>query len=370
MTFKEQYEKRKPIFLNDATINRTNRELFKSFFEWEENKLKRTNGLRELDESSYKTLYEYFSRLKSVNEWFKNKSWKALTKADITKVYNDLEDGKIKTVKGKPFLERKNFYNKIFKSKPFELAGKADISREVIEFYKPRLNSEVRFIEEEDFLKLQRTAIKQEHKLLFWLAWDIGENVNSLLNLKKKNVVKHYDPYTQTHEYLVNLPREILKRTRTSRSEPTLYNETVELLDEVLKHKEPEDYLFNFDYKNATKIFNRSVRIAGVKCKPRGETPTFKDLRSSMACHLLRRGWSTDEVNARLGHKPASQELNKYINFLSLNRHVPKKKLNDNQLQALLQEIEAVKGREKLTNIRFKAMQEQLNAIKETFTKE
>jgi hypothetical protein len=351
MTFKNQYINKKPLFLNDKSINPNNRKLFKEFLDYEENKLKRTNGLRELDENSYKTLYEYIIRLKTVNLWFKDKAWNDLTKSDIEKVYNDLEDGKIKNARGQPFKERKNFYNKIFKSKPFKMVGKDEIAREVIQYYKPS-REEVRFIDEDDFMKLQRTAIKDNHKLLLWLAWDIGENVNSLLQLKKKNFIRQIEPQTKETEYLIYLDKDILKRTRKQRSEPTLYAETVYLLEQTLKELKEEDYLFDFDYRNAKKIFDRAVRITNIKCKPKGDKPTWKDLRSGMACHLLKKGWTSDEVNGRLGHKFSSSEIDKYLNYLALDRHEPKKKLYNNQLQTIMKELEEIKSREKLRSIR------------------
>lgn len=351
MTNKSKYENKKPKFLIDKSINPENRKLFKKFLEWEENKLKRTNGLRELDENCFKTLYGYIIKLTNVNQWFNNKDWKKITQEDIKQVYDDLEDGKIKNSNGEPFKDRRSFYNKVMKSKPFEMVGKDILAREVIEYYKPNSN-DVRFIDEEDFLKLQRTAIKDIHKLLFWLSWDIGENVNSLLQLKKKNFIRQVEPQSKEAEYLVYLDKDILKRTRKQRSEPTLFKETTQLLDDVLLPLKDEDYVFDFDYANAKKIFNRAIRITKIKCKPKGEKPTFKDLRSGMACNLLRKGWSSDEVNARLGHKPSSQEIDKYINHLALDRHKPKKKLADNQLQAILLELEEVKSREKLRTIR------------------
>ncbi len=49
MSHKEQYQEKKKEILSDKSINSYNRNLFKNFFEWEEEKLKRTNGLPSLD---------------------------------------------------------------------------------------------------------------------------------------------------------------------------------------------------------------------------------------------------------------------------------------------------------------------------------
>jgi len=84
-----------------------------------------------------------------------------------------------------------------------------------------------------------------------------------------------------------------------------------------------------------------------------------------MACHLLKEGWTTDEVNARLGHKPSSKEIDKYINFLALDKKKPKKKLHDNQITKLTAELEEMKSREKLYQQRQNHLQEDLDRLRE-----
>lgn len=372
MKFKQLYENRKEKLLNDKTIIPDNRKLWGEFFKYEEKKLKQINDLKHLDESCYKTLGEYCIRLNTANKWFKNKSWYKLTKEDIKKVYEDLEEGDIKNNRGERYSERRTYYNKIFKSKPFQLAGKDGLAREIIQHYKPKKNH-VRFIDEQDFIKLPLIAIKPQHKLLIWLSWDIGENVFTLLQLKKKDFTRQTSPETKEPEYLVNLHDDIIKRARTERSEITNYKETVQLLDTILLGLKDDDKVFNFEYRMAKKLLDRAVRITRIKCKPKGEKPTFKDLRSGMACNLLKKGWTTDEVNARLGHKPSSRELDKYVNFLALDRHKPKQKLYDNHLQQVLKEMEDLKFQLKLINTRMEQQkqdyQQQIRGVFELIKK-
>ena len=99
---------RKEEFLHDEEICKENRMLFKKFFEYEEYKLKRKNGLAELDEPSFKTLNCYIIKFGNVNKWFKNKPLKELTKADIKRVYDNLEEGVIKNRFGLPYKDRKS----------------------------------------------------------------------------------------------------------------------------------------------------------------------------------------------------------------------------------------------------------------------
>ena len=356
--FLNYYNKAKDKLLKDTSLNSNNRKLFCEFFEEQEHKLKRINGLRQNDESNYKTLYGYIRMLKIVNKWFKNKDWKKLTEKDIKQVYDDLEDGKILNRFGKPYESLDDsYYSKVLKSRPFELAGKLQIAREVIR-YTNHKESNVRFITEGDFRKTVNNVYTPSNKLLLWLAWDIGENINSLLMLRKNDFCIQKNPNTKEPEYRVNLRKEILKRTRKPRSEITNYNETVELLDQRLADLNEEDLLFNFDYRNAKKIIDRAVGRSKVKCVPGGQKPSWKDIRSSMTCDLLKKGWSTDEVNARLGHRPSSDEIDKYINFLAIDRHRPKKKVQQYELEKINTELEESKDREKMLTRRMEKLQE------------
>ena len=364
MAFQEQYLRSKERFLNDKLICEKNRKLFKEFFEYEEYKLKRMNGLDKLDEATYNTLGGYVQKLGNVNKWFKNKPWKELTKEDIKKVYDALEDGKIKNKMGQKIGDLKGYYGKIFKSKPFELAGKTEIVNEVMEFYKRNDKQEVRFIEQETFKKIASVVIKPEHKFLIWLSFDIGENINTLIQLKKADFFRQINPNTKETEYVVNLPKDKLKRTRQTRSEITNFKETVEFADIILQNLKDDELPFKFGYRQAKKFLDRAVKITNAKCIPKGQPVTWKDLRSSMACYLLKSSWSLDEVNARLGHKPSSREIDKYINFLAIKRHDTKKKLYDNDVRRLADEIEERKKMESLQTGRIKNQQDEIEYLK------
>ncbi|GAG91230.1 unnamed protein product, partial [marine sediment metagenome] len=158
-------------------------------------------------------------------------------------------------------------------------------------------------------------------------------------------------------EYIVNFPKEKIKRSRQTRSEITNFPETVKFLDIILKNLKNNDKLFNFGHAQASKFLRRAVRIVKAKCIPKGQEVTWKDLRSSMACHLLANSWSTDEIRKRMGHSPSSRVLDKYVNYLAINRHKPKKKLFDNDVQKLKEELEKIKSREKLSNERIRRLQ-------------
>ena len=361
---KDSYEKAKAGFLSDRNTCKQNRNLWERFFEWEERKLKRTNNLSRLDDATYKTLSQYVGKIRNVNKWFNGKVWEDLTKDEIQKVYDDLEDGVITNRFGKPYADRKSYYTKIFKAKPFKMAGKAEIVEEVFEFFRPTENSEVNFIEYEDFKKLATATNTLLQKLLLWLAWDVGENIMSLLQLRRRDFRRQTNPETGEPEYLVDLRKKILKRSRTPRVEITLFIETVELLDIALKNMGSDDLLFSFGQRQAGKFMSQCVNATNIKCIPSDKGPTFKDLRISMCCHLLKEGWLIEEVNSRLGHSPNNLSMvSRYANYLALDKHKPKRKLSANIMQGAKDALEDSQKKVRLYEMRFKDQQGRIETL-------
>ncbi len=359
MTHKTQYKNAKEKLLKDPAICERNRRIFERFFEYQEYKLKRMNRLIALDESTYKTLCYYVYRLRTVDLWFEHKAWEDLTRDDIKWVYDAVEDGRIRTSNGRPFRGTEAFFRRIMRGKPFALAGKKELAVSVMEFYSPKEKNEVRFIPEVAFRQLVEVMIKPEHKAFFWLAWDIGENGYSLLQLRKRDFVRQVDRETNEPEYSVNLLLEILKRSRTPRSLVTNYQDTVRILDVVLRNLGDDDLVFAFGTRMATKALDRAVWITGVRCSPGGQKVSLKDLRSSMACDLLNKGWTTDEVNYRLGHRPSSREIDKYVTWLALDQQRPKRRVFDSNLNQIQSELEETKRRDRINAERVERQQEE-----------
>jgi integrase len=360
----KSYREKLNSFLKDRTICSANRSLFKEFFLKEETKLKRQNDLKELDEPCYKTLYGYIFKLSNVNKWFHNKPLKDITKADIKKVYDDLEDGKIVTKRGKRFKDKRSYYNKIFKSTLFRMIKKSEMACEVLETGTVKNNEEVRFTDEETIRKIIDIMIQPNQKLTGWLCFDIGENINAILQLRKKDCTRVIDPDTKLPEYRIFLRKETLKRSRKERSEITNFPETVKFLDIVLKDLKEDSLIFDFGYRNAEKFLDRAVGIVGATCEPKGQKVTWKDFRSSMACDLLRKDWTVQEINRRLGHRPSSSEIDKYVNHLAMDTHKPKKKVYEHNLGKIQAELTETRQREQLQARRMETMQEELLEIK------
>ena len=83
-----------------------------------------------------------------------------------------------------------------------------------------------------------------------------------------------------------------------------------------------------------------------------------------MACHLLKNGWTQEEVDARLGHTPQSKTLNAYINYLAIDRERPKERVFDSSLEEIQNELEETKRREKLSGDRIRRQGEENEQLK------
>jgi hypothetical protein len=362
-TTPEKYFKCRDALLSDGAICEENRRLFRQFFEFEEYKLKRKNRLTTLDAGCMRTLNAYIYRFRNVNAWFGNRPLKKITKTDIRKVYDDLEDGKIVTSRGGRFVNRHDYYTKVFKSKLFALAGKDALAKTVIQFSAQEA-APVRFASEDSVRRLLNYVYSDHHRLLIWLSFDIGENINSLRNLVAKDFTRQSNPNTGDPEYRVNLRPEVLKRSRTPRSEITNFPETVALLDKLLPVLQPGDRLFKLTYPAAEKFLTRAGKQAGVRSEPDGQSITWKDLRSGMACDLLRKGWTRDEINKRLGHKPSSKEIDRYINFLALDGHQPKAKVHQFQVAKLEEQLAQAQSRERANGQRLSSVESELDFLR------
>ena len=123
------------------------------------------------------------------------------------------------------------------------------------------------------------------------------------------------------------------------------------------------------DKTSLFKIFEKDVIRKDFKYKWTARSglevkPSWKDLRSSMACDLLKKGWSRDEINARLGHRPSSRIIDRYINYLAIDRKKPKKKIYEGNIEKLEAELSMHKEISKLQNRRIERQQKEMEEIK------
>ena len=135
------------------------------------------------------------------------------------------------------------------------------------------------------------------------------------------------------------------------------YGREIEYRDEKGKIRrktvpfQEDDFIFTFKYRQALQIFDSAVKRSGAQCQPHNDKPSWKDLRSGMACHLFEQGWHVEDINLRLGHSPQSKWLDSYVNYLAVNRKRAKKIHYNNNLEDVKSELEESKLKAKmLTN--------------------
>lgn len=207
MVWKERYGRAKARLAAEAGICAANRRLFANYLQDQEYVLKRTRGNATLDENSYKTLMTAISRLRTVNRWLRNKRWDRLTKRDVQRLYDDLEDGRITTRRGKPLRDKTTYY-RILRGKAFEMAGKRVMAQEVLKLARRHTPEEVRFIKEHDFRRLVEVSSTMEQRAFLWLCWDIGENASAILRLRKSYCVRQVN--VDTKEFCLQLSLSFL----------------------------------------------------------------------------------------------------------------------------------------------------------------
>ena len=359
---KERYADNRTILL-DSKLYPGNKDLFKAFLDWEEYKLKRQNRLAELTDRQHKTLLQYCQKLKNINEWFA-KPLSQITKTDIKRVYDDLEDGKILTVNKKPFKDLSGYYNKIFKSKLFQMIGKADMAREVLEFDILKPKKKAKFFRRETLKQIDMALNRINDKFLNYLLFDVGENICANLQLKKSDFNKRKNEATNEIEYGVRLGEEKIKRTRTARTEPLHLAETNQYAEIVLSKLNDNDLVFPEPYSVVSCRFNRAWAKVKAVTEPDNKPVTFKDYRSSMAVDGLSvRGMSLDEVKARLGHNPSSNVCDCYVNYLGLDREKPKAKVDAVKNASLMNEIEKLKEANRVKQSQVQKLEAQFSML-------
>ena len=165
MSKETQYKNNRLKILENDSVCKENKILFKEFLKQKEYNLKRRNGIPNLTETQYKTLAKDVSQLKNINHWFL-KPIADLTKADIKKVYDGLEDEKLKSIRGAIIKTKTDYYDKFFKSLLFKIAGKDHLSKEII-IPSKKSDQEVRFFEEDTHRKIVSVVNTQIKKLLY-----------------------------------------------------------------------------------------------------------------------------------------------------------------------------------------------------------
>lgn len=316
----KRYENRKQKILNSLEFNSINKKLF---FEWlnkKEEKLKNQKGREETDKIRWsKTLNKYLDFFVGIDKWFK-KPFNELTEEDLIKVREDLEEGRITNKKGEKFSQstRLDYYNKVFKSNFFEFLGLKEIAKKIFVLEREE-DAEVKFFTKEDLDQMTKFSNNIRNKMFLYFLFDTGVRIGTALNIQIKDCEERHNIETKQDYFLIHINKEYTK-SKIDSTISLLLPETNELLSTYLKNKKKtKELLFQFSYSNARKLIERVSRVAKIKTKPENKEVSIHDFRKSCATYFLSKKYSIDFVRKRLGHKPSSTVIDKYVNYLGLN---------------------------------------------------
>lgn len=298
-------------------INPVNLKYVLDYIDNREKYLQNINGYSEVAKIRYsKTLNKELAYCKNILVWLNDIDIKKISKERIKKLYEGIETGKITGLNNKPIADStKEDYYRMFKGGLFAFLGINKYAKEII-LRKFRDDQEVEFFRIETFIQIVKKAKLRSHKLLLWLMFDTGIEIGAILQLKKV----HFTKSSNGDTYIVHVPNSISKKVRSKRDIFVLHPETNELLEASLEEKQDNDFIFGFMVKNVERIVRDIVIKYGYKTEPGNKRITPKHFRSSCACYLLLRGWSTDKIKYRLGHKPSSSVIDRYVNYLAINQ--------------------------------------------------
>ncbi|MCB9361896.1 site-specific integrase [Candidatus Woesearchaeota archaeon] len=298
----------------------SNLKLFTDWLAIKEDELFRRKGGDEEAKIRYtKTLMKYVTLLKLTNRLFKNKDLRKITEDDIRKVFVGLEKDKLKNAQGKPLGAgtKTDLYNKIFKSGFFEYIGKKELACKLVIIEKDG-ESEVEFFELEELLRMVEYTTGVRNKLFLFFLFDTGFRIGEALQITKKDCVKRHNVVSDRDEYRIRVLKQASK-SKVTHYATTVLPQTVEFLNVYLKDLKNGELLFPFGHTNARMLIHRVTTKAKVVAQPEKKAIKLHTFRKSCATHLLKKGYSIDFVKARLGHKPSSTVIDRYVSYLGLD---------------------------------------------------
>lgn len=297
-----------------------------------------------------KTLNKYIALFRTLDRIVK-KPFKKLTAKDMQRLYEDIETGVIKSEHGKTYSAstRHDLYNKFFKSDFFKFIGLYDVAKTIFTLEK-KDDREVRFFLFEDFERMTKYTPKLRNKLFLYFLLDTGMRVGTALNITRRDIEKKYNAETKQEYYVVHIQADYTKSKRAD-TLALLIPTTNELMTLFLQENElkPSQRLFDFSHANARKIVDVVSHKAKIKTLPDKKNVTLHDFRRSCATYMLKKGYSIDVIKKRLGHKPSSTVIDRYVSYLSLG---------ENETVAKAQSL----SHDEL-NVKYKASQEQINVL-------
>lgn len=360
-----RYKQAKLNIAKDKSILKVNRDLILLWLDIKEKELKNRKGREYGDEIRWsKTMNKYCYLLRRVVYWVK-KPLKELTPADIERLYNDLEDGKITTKSGRPYTKygRKDFYNKVFKSDFFKSLGLKEKAQDIIKL-ESISDEEVKFFGKEKLDKMITYTHSLKYRFIYFLLFDTGMRIGTVLNLHKNDFEKRYNNETKQDYYMVHIRKEYTK-SKKARSISLWLEETNQLTPMFLDTVKDNDFIFNMGYASVRKHLSNMCKKLNIKTRPDKKPVSIHDFRKSCATYWLSKNVSIDAVRARLGHKPSSNAIDRYVSYLGLNEKQTVQQIQQGTYKEMTEKYKETKEQLIVMQENYKALQEQLNELQE-----
>ena len=191
------------------------------------------------------------------------------------------------------------------------------------------------------------------------LSFDLCLRIGETMNLMKSDFEKRYNENTKQHYYKIRIRKDITK-SKKERRISTLMKESTNLLDRYLKSLKKDEILFPDSYENYRKMIQRISVKNEVKCQPDNNPVTPHVLRKSGATYWLRRGFSIDQIKARLGHKPSSRVIDAYVSYLGLDEEQSVEEIQTGDINEMTKKYNESQEQKIVQDERLKFLEEKL----------
>jgi len=227
--------------------------------------------------------------LMQLSRWF-NKPFSKVTQKDMENFILKLENGKIKTKKGKSFTSEsqitiKKIIRKFYK---WLLGNSVNYPDLVIWIDTSGKIPEIESISRDKINKIINKTGNIKHKALLYFMFDSGARPDEALNIKVKDLIEKDNFYKVRIVYSKTKPRTISVNLAT----PYLKD----WLKEHPEEDDPESYIFSFSYNSMVKILVRLGKKIKIKLNPRilrhSSATYYANIIRSRAQLCYRYGWA------------------------------------------------------------------------------
>ncbi|MFT4304557.1 MAG: hypothetical protein ACMXX8_00555 [Candidatus Woesearchaeota archaeon] len=205
---KERYSRALERLENNEDLPKVNRKLSLEWLSQKEEKFKGNLSKDEIETEKiryFKTLLKYCNFLTNISYWFEDLS--KITEKQLQDFKDKFQKGELYSYSGKEVKTLNEYLNKLIKSDFFKWLGYENIVKKVFDSKTKNKESDVQFIDYDDFLELINHCNTNEQKAVFYVLYSTGIRVGTLLNLKVSDFERKYNPKTKVYYFLLHIKK-------------------------------------------------------------------------------------------------------------------------------------------------------------------